>query len=192
MGALDNVGQDSRFTGLPEAPRPQPDWLAKVEYRLLKAEDLPALEWDGEFTHFRRLYRETFRSASSGRALMWIADLIGPGLIGQVFVQLNSGRRELADGGFRAYIYGFRIKPAYRNVGVGSRLLAAVEADLVRRKFRFSTLNVARDNPDACRFYERHAYRVVAAEPGYWSYLDDQGMRHEVHEPAWRMEKRLL
>jgi ribosomal protein S18 acetylase RimI-like enzyme len=122
---------------------------------------------------------------------MWAADLPGKGLIGQLFVQLNSARKELADGQGRAYIYGFRVKPLYRGLGVGSRLLQIVEADLRRRNFTWVCLNVSRENRDALRFYQRYGYQVVAAEPGRWSYLDERGRRHNVHEPAWRMEKRI-
>jgi ribosomal protein S18 acetylase RimI-like enzyme len=122
---------------------------------------------------------------------MWVAELPGKGVIGQLFVQLNSGRSELADGSSRGYIYGFRVQADYRGHGIGTRMMEAAEADLAERKFRWVTLNVGRDNPGAQRLYEKLAYRVVAAEPGDWSYLDEQGRRHDVHEPAWRMEKRL-
>ncbi len=169
----------------------EPLLIASLQIRVLKADDLPALEWDGEFAHFRRLYREIYQSARLGKAIMWVADLPPQGVIGQVFVQLDSARKELADGFNRAYVYGFRVKPLYRSQGVGGRILQAVEADLAQRHFRRVTLNVGRDNPNAQRFYERHGYRVVAAEPGRWSYLDDENQRHEVHEPAWRMEKTL-
>jgi len=53
-------------------------------------------------------------------------------------------------------------------------------------------LNVSRDNLDARRLYERLGYRVVAGDPGRWSYLDEHGIRHDVNEPAWRMEKKLI
>ncbi|HSO26727.1 MAG TPA: GNAT family N-acetyltransferase, partial [Anaerolineales bacterium] len=147
--------------------------------------------WDGEFTHFRRLYADVYAATQTGKALMWIAELPDPGLIGQLFVQLNSGRRDLADGAQRAYIYGFRIKPAYRGCGLGSRMLRIAEADLAQRGFNLITLNVARDNPDARRLYEQRGYSVRSAEPGRWFYYDEKGARVEVHEPAWRMEKRL-
>jgi len=153
--------------------------------------DLPALEWDGEYRHFRRLYRDIYHSACQGKAVLWVGDLENEGVIGQVFVQLDSARKELADGVSRAYIYGFRVRPKYRSQGVGGHILQTVERDLTGRAFQFVTLNVGRDNPDARRFYERYGYQVVAAEPGRWSYLDDQGNRREVHEPAWRMEKHL-
>ena len=166
--------------------------LAQIEIRLVKRQDLPALEWDGEYAHFRRLYREVYQSALQGQALMWMAELASRGIIGQVFVQLNSARKELADGEGRAYVYGFRVRPAYQNKGIGSMLLATIENDLLKRNFKWITLNVGRQNTRARRFYERHGYRIVASESGDWSYLDEQNQRHDVHEPAWRMQKHIL
>ncbi len=165
--------------------------LTQVTFRLIVEQDLPALEWDGEYLHFRRLYREIFKSAELGKALMWCVDSIGDGLIGQVFVQFQSARLELANGINRAYIYGFRVKPAFRNLGIGGRLLNTVEMDLIQRNYEWATLNVAKDNPSALRFYIRNGYHKVASEPGYWTYQDDQGKILEVHEPAWRMQKHL-
>lgn len=164
-------------------------WLVDVQCRYLVHNDLPALEWDGEYTHFRRLYREIFQSFSQGKAVMWVATLPVEGLIGQLFVQLVSTRSELADGKTRAYLYGFRIKSSYRGVGVGSNMLENAEKDLLQRGFSMLSLNVARNNHNARHFYEQHGYYVVGSEEGRWSYLDDQGKRRHVNEPAWRMEK---
>ncbi len=122
---------------------------------------------------------------------MWVADLPGEEIVGQVFVQLESSRNELANGKNRAYIYGFRVKPAYQCAGIGTKLLTTVENDLQQRKFEWITLNVGRENLDARRFYDRHGYYVVAADPGQWTYTDDQGRKNQVNEPAWRMLKRL-
>ena len=126
-----------------------------------------------------------------GKVLMWVIESPGVGVFGQMFVQLSGARVELADGVTRAYLYSFRIQPAYRCQGLGSRFLCFVEEDLVQRRFIWASLNVGRDNPAARRFYERHGYRIVATEPGRWSYLDDRGHRQQVHEPAWRMQKSL-
>ena len=166
--------------------------LSQIYIRLVDRQDLPALEWDGEYAHFRRLYREVYQSASQGQALMWMAELASTGIVGQVFVQLNSARKELADGLKRAYVYGFRVRPAYQNKGIGSMLLSTIEIDLVKRNFEWVTLNVGRQNTRARRFYERHGYQIVASESGDWSYLDELNRRHEVHEPAWRMQKYIL
>lgn len=168
-----------------------PTWLEQVEIRPARKLDLPDMEWEGEFAHFRRLYAQTFLNMRNGISLMWVARLPESELIGQMFIQLASSRVELADGNRRAYIYGFRIKPAYRNQGLGTRMMKHAENDLFQRGYRSVTLNVSRSNPDARRLYERLGYRVVADEPGRWSYVDQHGQRQHVHEPSWRMEKSL-
>ncbi len=148
---------------------------AEVLIRTATLDDLPALEWDGEFVHFRRLYQDVYQSSRRGDAVLWVVEVPGVGVVGQVFVQLNSARMELANGSTRAYVYGFRIQHTYRSQGIGTRLLQLVETDLRQRGFRWVVLNVSRENHSARRLYERLGYRVVAAEPGSWSYLDHLG-----------------
>ncbi len=167
-------------------------WLEQLLFiRYANESDLPALEWNGEYSHFRFLYQDVYQGTLRGDTLMWVAELPKAGIIGQLFIQLVSSRKDLADGTNRAYIYAFRIQEKYRNRGFGSQILEFAELDLIRRGFRWVTLNVSINNHKARRLYERHAYRVVADEPGRWSYLDEQGNRQEVVEPAWRMEKDL-
>jgi ribosomal protein S18 acetylase RimI-like enzyme len=165
--------------------------LAGVKIRHLAKNDLTALEWNGEFRHFRKLYADIYQSSLFGKSVLWVAELSSKEIIGQMFVQLISARLELADGKDRAYIYGFRIKPAYRSQGIGTRMLRMAEVDLKRRGFHFLTLNVGKDNPRARELYERYGFQVKAEDPGEWSYVDDHGERHEVHEPSWRMEKEI-
>jgi ribosomal protein S18 acetylase RimI-like enzyme len=166
--------------------------LHQVCIRPAARSDLPALEWDGELKHFRRLFADTYQRVEQGQAVIWIAEIPETGLIGQLFLSLRSGRPELSDGVTRGYIYGVRVRPEYRNRGIGTQLMLAAETELIERRFYYATLNVGRENPKAQDFYERLGYRVVAPENGRWSYEDENGLRHEVHEPAWRMEKLLL
>lgn len=158
---------------------------------MITYDDLPDLEWDGEFTHFRRLYANAFRQQTKGETIMWAADLPDIGIVGQAFVQLLGSRPELADGLIRAYIYSVRVRPPYRNQGIGSQLMRVAEENLIQRGFSFVTLNVGKNNLGARRLYERLGYEVIANEPGNWSYIDHRGKRRSVHEPAWRMQKRL-
>ncbi len=155
-------------------------------------QDLPALEWEGEYAHFRNLYADTYQVVEKGHAVMWLAEIPLVGVVGQVFVSYQGGRPELADGCTRAYVYGFRVRPEYRNRGLGKRMMEVAEEDLLGRGFSIVTLNVARLNDGAQRFYARLGYRIVAADTGQWSYLDHNGKRQDVNEPAWRMEKVLL
>lgn len=159
--------------------------------RQAEKRDLVELEWEGEYTHFRRLYADTFNLVEQGTAVIWIAELNGAGLIGQCFVSLKRNHPELADGMQRAYIYGFRVKPKFRNQGIGTKIMNIIEQDLHKRDFKQVTLNVGQENHKAKRFYERLGYVVVGSDPGYWSFIDDKGKRVDMHEPAWRMVKTL-
>lgn len=176
---------------LPQAKTAPTSWLDQVIIRPATAEDLPGMEWDGEYVHFRRVYAEAYRRMQRGLNIIWIADYPGVGLIGQVFVQFFCDRPELADGFERAYLYSFRVRKAYRGQGLGTRMMDIVEDDLRSRGFLYVTLNVARDNPRAQQLYVRRGYQVVAPEAGIWSYPDEKGVWHRVEEPAWRMQKTL-
>ena len=169
--------------------KPEPTWLDQVIIRHMLEDDLPAMEWDGEYRHFRRVYRDAYQRMRQGQSILWVAELAPRKLIGQVFIQLFCDRPELADGISRAYLYSFRVRQTYRGCGLGTQIMNVVEDDLRRRGFEYVTLNVARDNPRAQQLYVHRGYYVVAPEPGVWSYPDDQGRWHRVEEPAWRMEK---
>jgi ribosomal protein S18 acetylase RimI-like enzyme len=167
------------------------EWLDRVAIRTMLEGDLPALEWEGEFTHFRRLYAEAFQRTCSGLAQAYVAQLTETGIIAQSFIQLTCDRQELADGAQRAYLYAFRVRPAYRCKGLGTRMMDHFEDELRKRGFRWLTLNVGKDNPRAQKLYRRRGYTVIAHEPGIWNYPDESGVWRQVIEPAWRMEKEL-
>jgi ribosomal protein S18 acetylase RimI-like enzyme len=168
------------------------NWLASVQIRHIRKTDLPGLEWNGEYTHFRRVYADAYQRVLKGLSLIWIAEMPGKGIIGQLFIQLNCDRPELADGIHKAYMYAFRIRPDFRSKGLGSLMLQIIEEDLRRRGFSTLTLNVAKDNPRARQLYERSGFSTTSEEPGIWSYPDDKGIWQQVYEPAWRMEKPLV
>lgn len=150
------------------------------------------MEWEGEYAHFRRLYKSCYERSKMGITMIWLAELKDKGIIGQCIIQLNCDRPELADGKQRAYLFGLRVRSAYRNCGLGTQIIQAIEDDLVHRGYRALTLNVAKENPNAMRLYNRLGFLIVAFEPGIWSYQDQNDQWHTVKEPAWRMEKRLF
>ena len=162
-----------------------------VRIRPAQEADLPGMEWEGEFSHFRRLYKQHYQNSRSGNTLIWVAENEDGEIVGQVFLSLLSSQSELADGIHRAYLFSFRLKPDYRNHGLGSHILDFVEDYLIHRGFDTLRINVARDNDPARRMYEKHGYRVVGPEEGRWRYQDQFGQWQSVHEPAWRMLKKL-
>lgn len=163
--------------------------VGDITIRKMQKSDLPDLEWDGEYTRYREVYLMEFERSQIGSSILWVAEKTGIGVIGQLFVQLNAERTELANGVTRAYMYAFRIRPPYRNYGLGTLMMHVMEGDLVTRNFCWITLNVGKTNFAARRLYSRLGYRVVAHEAGRWSYRDEKGVMQNVEEPAWRMEK---
>ncbi|MBI9051949.1 MAG: GNAT family N-acetyltransferase [Anaerolineaceae bacterium] len=166
--------------------------LSTIEIRSMIQTDLPALEWDGTYTHYRELFKSTYQRVADQKGLAWLVEVPEKEIIGQVFIQLICQRLELADGITRAYLYSFRVKPKYRRLGIGKTLLDYCENDLIKRNIRFVTLNVSKDNELAIKLYKNRGYEIIASEPGIWQYRDHQGVRHQVIEPAWRMEKVLF
>lgn len=166
--------------------------LIGLNIRHITRDDLRSLEWDGLYIHYRRIFEDAYQASRRGAAVLWMAETPDEGIIGQVFISLKSSRQDLADGKTRAYLYGFRVRPPYRSLGIGTLMMHTVESDLVKRGFRILTLNVAQDNTDALRFYQRLGFKNMHADPGCWSYVDHRGRRRQVNEPAWRMEKLLM
>ena len=68
----------------------QNEWLKRVIIRHLTFDDLPHLEWEGEYIHYRQVYLKAYQSRNEGKTVIWVADLPSMGIIGQVFIQLNS------------------------------------------------------------------------------------------------------
>ncbi len=163
----------------------------EILIRPIREADLPALEWEGEYRHFRKLYAEHFEAFRAGTALIYVAETRAGVMIGQIFIQLYSRNKEAADGIHRAYLFSFRIKPSHRSMGLGTYMLRFVEDQLLMRGYTTIRLNVAQDNTRARALYERCGYQVIGYSSGVWQYQDDQGEWQTMHEPAWKMSKRL-
>lgn len=162
-----------------------------VTIRSINQDELIDMEWEGEYSCFRRIYAETYNRMIAGLANIIVSVTEASCIIGQVCLQYDSNRKELADGVSRAYLFAFRIRPEYRNLGIGSKMLAYCENELVEKGFTYLTLNVAKENTSAIRLYQRKGFKIVAPEPGRWSYIDQHGQLKHVNEPSWRFQKRL-
>ena len=77
-----------------------------------------------------------YRNITSGNADFWTVDN-GGDLVGELYVFLNIDEdADFADGLTTAYLCAFRIEPAFRGRGLGTRLLEAALADLECRGFQ--------------------------------------------------------
>ncbi len=162
----------------------------QVVIRSLRDGELPALEWDGQYTRFRRVFRQTYVDMVRGQRLMIVA-VAGLTMVGQVFVQLSSTESRYADGHDRGYVYSLRVRPEWQGRGIGTRLMQAAEDGLRARGYRTAVIAAGKDNPGARRLYERLGYQRFADDPGVWYFQDVNGAQQAVVEPCWVMQKDL-
>jgi ribosomal protein S18 acetylase RimI-like enzyme len=162
----------------------------KVLIRPIRAAEVPALEWDGAYTRYRKVFQQTYEDAQRGQRIMLVA-VAGAQLIGQVFIQLSSTERRYADGYSRGYLYSLRVRAEWQQRGIGTRLVTAAEAALRARGFNTAVIAAGKENPRARQLYERLGYRTFADDPGVWYFQDVNGVQQSVNEPCWVMEKRL-
>ena len=160
----------------------------EVVIRHLREKDLRAIEWDGEYAHYRRIYARAFREARRGHQILYIAEY-GSAIIGQIFIQLNGVQSDPQPQPYTAYLYSFRVKPQYRNMGGGSALIRMAERELSDRSYHRILIGVAKHNSLARRLYERHGYHIIGEDPGRWSYLDHKNRIQHVVEPTFILEK---
>jgi ribosomal protein S18 acetylase RimI-like enzyme len=162
----------------------------RVVIRPIREQELPALEWDGEYTKYREVYRQTFEDMVRGQRLMLVA-VSGTAIVGQVFVQLSSSELRFADGASRGYLYSLRVRPNWQGRGIGTQLIEAAEAALRQRGFRTAVIAAAKGNDGARRLYERLGYMVFADDPGVWYFTDVNGVKQTMEEPCWVLRKQL-
>jgi ribosomal protein S18 acetylase RimI-like enzyme len=156
--------------------------------RQARADDLRSLEWEGEYQRFRMVYQRAYADSLRGRRVLLVGEMSGQ-IVGQIFMQVDSA---LAGGdGRAAYLYALRVRPEYRNRGIGTELVREAESVLRQRGFSRALISVAKENDAARRLYERLGYEVFGEDPGNWSFFDDQGQPQEVHEPAFLLDKTL-
>jgi len=153
-------------------------------------EDLPDLEWDGEFIRFRRLYQLAMEETKKGRRIILIAELKEQ-VIGQLFVNFHSTWRNSSFGQHAGYLHSFRVKPDFRNLGVGRSLILKAEGLLKERGYRQAVISVAKSNDAAMRLYQSLGFKAFREDPGRWSFLDHNNQIQHVFEPAYILRKAL-
>ncbi|MBX3062893.1 MAG: GNAT family N-acetyltransferase [Anaerolineae bacterium] len=162
----------------------------KVIFRPARRDDLPKLEWHGEYTHFRRVFARAYEEQMQGKRLMLLAD-VNNFPIGQVFVQLANTEDIFSFANRRAYLYSLRVMDAFRGQGIGTALLQEAERILSEHGYTSMSIAAAKDNPSARRLYERLGFEVTTEDSGHWNYVDHEGRTRHVVEPCWILEKQL-
>ncbi len=140
---------------------------ARAAVRAVSEPDLHALEWHGG-RDLRAFYGECWQKHRDGELLYLVADC-NRFPVGQVVV-VWSGKPSHPD---FPDVQSLRVHPAFRGLGVGSKLLETAEAAARQQGHKRVGLSVSVANPQARRLYERCGY-VVRGEPylDEWSYCN--------------------
>ncbi len=157
----------------------------KVRLRTCTEADLPALEWNGEFTHHRELIQEAFRRQERGAVLMLLA-MVETWPVGQVWIDLERLRAERA-----GYLWALRVVPWLAGRGVGRRLLGAAERMLRARSAGAAEIHAETWNHAARRLYERLGYQVVGRVQEEYAYAPPGRPPERVAIDEWVLRKRL-
>jgi ribosomal protein S18 acetylase RimI-like enzyme len=162
--------------------------LGDLRIRQVVRDDLHQLEWDGLFTHFRRVFWKSYVEQQLGDRHLLVAE-INQHIVGRLFVLHRRSQFRYPPSQRRGYLYSFYVLENYRGAGIGSALLQAAEDHLRCLQIANVSISVARTNLAAKRLYQRHGYTVTGEDSGEWSYLDHQGVLRKVTEPCYILEK---
>ncbi len=155
-----------------------------VIIRIARQDDLPRLEWYGQYAHFRNLFRRAYHEQQLGKRLMLVADCNGfP--IGHIFILFMKDE----GGNKQAYLYSLRVMEMFQTQGIGTKLMIEAESCIMERGYYHATIAAAKSNHAARRLYERLGYQVFMDDRGEWSYTDHLGVVHHVKEPCWLLQK---
>ena len=162
------------------------DLRSRLCVRAAKERDLQLLEWHGG-RDLRSFYEEVWEKHGERELLYLIADFNGfP--IGQILV-IWSGKPShphFPD------VQSLRVHPAFRGLGIGSRLIEAAEQSAREAGYAELGLSVSVENPHAHRLYERCGY-AVRGEPylDEWSYCNAREQTVTLSETVVDLVKQL-
>ena len=162
------------------------DVTMQVSIRPCQREDLAKLEWFGLFSRYRQLFADTFTRSEKGEIVMLVA-VVNEFPVGSVWVDMVR-KREQSTG----VLYALRVLPPLQNLGIGTRLIAAVEDLLQKRGFKIVELGVEKNNPDAKRLYERSGYRLLRDNLEKWEIVTPDGQTVQEQADEWVMQKSLV
>jgi ribosomal-protein-alanine acetyltransferase len=119
-----------------------------------------------------RFSRRTFRYLLTRANATTLVAEINAQVVGYAMILFHRGT-------FLARLYSLAVDPAFRTLGVGSKLIEAAERLALERDCVTLRLEVRKDNASAIQLYQQHGYKPLEVLPDYY----------EDHMDALRMEK---
>jgi ribosomal protein S18 acetylase RimI-like enzyme len=129
--------------------------------RDLEPEDLAALEWTGGPEHLRAVAADLGAAAAGGVAQLLI-EVPNGCLVGFGAVDF----RRSSDTGT---LWRLSVRDTWQSLGVGTRLIRALEERILAGGRDVATITVEHDNPRAAALYRRMGYVATGSELDSWS-----------------------
>ena len=155
-------------------------WKLRLYARPLTRDDLPSITWAGTRLHLRNVAVELDRVASG--------EVVYLAICGQTDMPLALGMVDFTRRPGAGDLEQLVTMPAVRSLGLGSKLVHALETAIRERGLSRATLNVEDDNKGALRLYERLGYRMIGREALEWDQENARGQVERYHTNAWLME----
>lgn len=155
----------------------------RLRVRDLRATDLSDLDWSGGPEHVRRV-SELLQAAYAGQGAVVVGCLGNGRVVGLGAVDFRAS----ADAGVLSLL---SVHPRMRVLGIGTRLIRALEDRTVTQQRRWARLTVELDNPEAAALYRRLGY--VEAGPALDSWPIAAGrtyvaactlLQRDLHQPG--------
>jgi GNAT superfamily N-acetyltransferase len=153
------------------------------ECRIGIEEDIPKLEWNGEFSEHREIIAQAFVAQAKGTGLVLVAATAGfP--IAQLWARFAERDRP-------PRLWAFRVMPSCQGLGIGAALSRFAEDELARRGFAGCEIGVDRDNLRARLLYQKWGYRLSHAQIEDYTYVTPSGEMRTGRADQWIMFKAL-
>lgn len=122
----------------------------RVRFRSLLPADVADLDWSGGPVHIREVAR-AWQESLAGDVLLLVGSLDNGRLVALGGVDFRLDR----DAG---RLWMLAVEERLQSLGIGQRLIAALEAEVLRRSRLLARLAVELDNPRAAALYRRLGY----------------------------------
>jgi len=131
-----------------------------ITFRDLQPVDLPAIEWTGSATHLE------FVEGLLPKHWAGEEDLLVGELPNGMIVAFGAVNYAAApDAG---ELWMLSTHPAWQSLGIGRRLIEALEQRIRQQGAPYAQLNVEHDNPRAASLYRRLGYETFASGIEHW------------------------
>jgi ribosomal protein S18 acetylase RimI-like enzyme len=158
----------------------------EVNLRAAVEDDLSSLEWMGLYTPHRGIIRAAYDAQQAGDALLLVA-ISGGFPVAQVWIDYARKRHEET-----AVLWAVRTFFPLQGRGIGRRMMAAAEAEIVAHGIGRAELEVERSNKGALRFYKQCGWRMAGQAVERFAVKSEDGGPEDLELAVWLMEKDLL